>query len=64
MHYIRYMRNATSKSNLDFKSNFRLFQSLIRQRRLSNLVDSDVPSQRYMRKWTIELGNDNNVQYY
>ena len=41
----------TTKSNVEPKSNIRLFQSQIRQikvvfnLKLSNLVDSDVPSQ-------------------
>ena len=48
MHYIRHYY-ATSKSNVEPKSNFRLFQSQadkgVFNLKLSNLVESDVPSQ-------------------
>ena len=47
MYYIRYMWNATSESNVELKSNIRLFQSQIRRKsnffsKLSNLIDSNV----------------------
>ena len=50
MHYIRHMRNVTSKSNVEPKSNFfdcfsRRFDKVVSNLKLSNLVDPDVPSQ-------------------
>ena len=76
MHYIRHMWNATSESNVEPKSNFecfgRRFDKVVFNSKLSNLVDSDVPSQssylstwiRHLWKSMIELGNDKSVQYY
>ena len=49
MHYIRHMRNATSKSNVEPNYNFDCFSrrldKVVFNLELSNLVDSDVPSQ-------------------
>ena len=74
MHYIRHMWNATSKSSVEPKSNFpdcfsRRFDKVLFNLKLSNSVDSDVPSKsnylsneiRHMWKSTIELGNVNSV---